>query len=150
MAFNEDSRVKIPAILHLIRLGFTYIPQHQQYRKEETNIFEEIFIKSIQKINPQLKEPEIKRILEEITLELDFEDLGRKFFERLTSNSGVRLIDFQNFSNNSFHVTTELTCKSGDEEFRPDITILIHGMPHGFVEVLKRVNRFLSRRSTIR
>jgi hypothetical protein len=25
MAFNEDSRVKIPAILHLIRLGYTYI-----------------------------------------------------------------------------------------------------------------------------
>ncbi|GMQ24801.1 DEAD/DEAH box helicase family protein [Algoriphagus sp. oki45] len=141
MAFNEDSRVKIPAILHLIRLGFTYIPQHQQNRKEETNIFEEIFIQSIQKINPRLKEPEIKRILEEITLELDFEDLGRKFFERLTSNSGVKLIDFQNFSNNSFHVTTELTCKNGDEEFRPDITVLINGMPLAFIEVKKPHNR---------
>ncbi|MFC3417579.1 type I restriction endonuclease subunit R [Algoriphagus hitonicola] len=141
MAFNEDSRVKIPAILHLIRLGFTYIPQNQQNRKEETNIFEEIFIQSIQRINPQLEEPEIKRILEEIILELDFEDLGRKFFERLTSNSGVRLIDFQNFSNNSFHITTELTCKNGDEEFRPDITILINGMPLAFIEVKKPHNR---------
>jgi hypothetical protein len=26
MAFNENSRVKIPAILHLCRLGYTYLP----------------------------------------------------------------------------------------------------------------------------
>lgn len=141
MAFNEDSRVKIPAILHLIRLGFTYIPQSQQDRSEESNIFETIFSESILKINPHLNEDDIKRILDEITLELDFEDLGRKFFERLISDSGNRLIDFQNFSNNSFHVTTELTCKNGDEEFRPDITILINGMPLAFIEVKKPHNK---------
>jgi len=141
MAFNEDSRVKIPAILHLIRLGFTYIPQSQQYRREETNIFEGIFNESILKINPHLNEHDVKRILDEITLELDFEDLGRKFFERLISDSGNKLIDFQNFSNNSFHVTTELTCKNGDEEFRPDITILINGMPLAFIEVKKPHNK---------
>ena len=33
MAFNEDSRVKIPAILHFVRLGYTYIPQSQQNRR---------------------------------------------------------------------------------------------------------------------
>jgi type I restriction enzyme R subunit len=141
MAFNEDSRVKIPAILHLIRLGFAYIPQSQQYRREETNIFEGIFNESILKINPHLNEHDVKRILDEITLELDFEDLGRKFFERLISDSGNKLIDFQNFSNNSFHVTTELTCKNGDEEFRPDITILINGMPLAFIEVKKPHNK---------
>jgi len=141
MAFNEDSRVKIPAILHLIRLGFTYIPQSQQYRREETNIFEGIFNESILKINPHLNGHDVKRILDEVTLELDFEDLGRKFFERLISDSGNKLIDFQNFSNNSFHVTTELTCKNGDEEFRPDITILINGMPLAFIEVKKPHNK---------
>lgn len=129
MAFNEDSRVKIPAILHLIRLGFSYIPQYAQIRRENTNIFESIFSESILKLNPHLDESDIKRLLDEITLELDFEDLGRKFFHRLTSGAGLKLIDFQNFSNNSFHITTELTCKNGDEEFRPDITILINGMP---------------------
>ena len=141
MAFNEDSRVKIPAILHLIRLGFTYIPLSQQHRREETNIFEEIFSQSILKLNPHLETSDIKRLLDEITLELGFEDLGRKFYERLTSGSGIKLIDFQNLSNNSFHVTTELTCKNGDEEFRPDITLLINGMPLAFIEVKKPHNR---------
>lgn len=127
MKFNEDSRVKIPAILHLMRLGYTYIPIKQQNRIEDNNIFPAIFIDSIRKINKNLTEPEASRILDEINLELDYEDLGKKFYERLTATSGIKLIDFEDFSNNSFHVTTELTCMRGDEEFRPDITILKSG-----------------------
>lgn len=141
MAFNEDSRVKIPAILHLIRLGFTYIPLAEQIRREDTNIFEGIFSQSILKLNPHLEASDIKPLLDKVSLELGFEDLGRAFFERLTSGAGIKLIDFQNFSNNAFHVTTELTCKNGDEEFRPDITLLINGIPLAFIEVKKPHNR---------
>lgn len=57
------------------------------------------------------------------------------------NTSGIRLIDFQNFHKNTFHITTELTYKNGDEEFRPDITLLINGMPLVFVEVKKPNNR---------
>lgn len=141
MAFNEDSRVKIPAILHFIRLGYTYIPQSQQNRREETNVFEPLFIESLLRINPGVSEEDIIRLLDELTLELDYEDLGRKFYQRLTATSGIKLIDFKNFDNNSFHVTTELTCKNNEEEFRPDITVLINGMPLAFVEVKKPHNK---------
>ncbi|HPJ15971.1 MAG TPA: DEAD/DEAH box helicase family protein, partial [Spirochaetota bacterium] len=44
------------------------------------------------------------------------------------------------FNNNSFHVVTELTYKNGDDEFRPDITLLINGMPLAFIEVKKPNN----------
>lgn len=141
MAFNEDSRVKIPAILHLIRLGYTYISRREQNRLEETNIFSDIFIASVQRINPTIEHQDIKRYLEEITLKLDFDDLGKEFYKSITATSGVKLIDFENFANNSFHVTTELTCKNGDEEFRPDITVLINGMPLVFIEVKKPNNK---------
>lgn len=141
MAFNEDSRVKIPALLHLTRLGYQYIPQNQQKRQEETNIFTEIFFDSIQRINPDATKDEIKVVLDEITLEANFEDLGEKFYKRLTSSSGIKLIDFKDFNNNSFHVTTELTCRNGEEEFRPDITILINGIPLSFIEVKKPNNK---------
>lgn len=140
MIFNEDSRVKIPAILHLMRLGYQYIPFAQQHRLESNNIFPEIFIDAICQIN-EIGEPEAKRLLDEINLELDYEDLGKTFYERLVATSGVKLIDFENFNNNTFHVTTELTCKNGDEEFRPDITLLINGMPLAFVEVKKPHNK---------
>jgi len=39
---------------------------------------------------------------------LDNEDLGRAFFEKLSDRSNIKLIDFENFNNNSFHVVTEL------------------------------------------
>lgn len=141
MAFNEDSRVKIPAILHLLRLGYTYIPRNQQHRIEETNIFPAIFRESISRINPFIQENELNKLLDEFTLKLDYDDLGKDFYKSLTSTSGIKLIDFNNFNNNSLHVTTELTCKNGDEEFRPDITVLINGMPLVFIEVKKPNNK---------
>lgn len=141
MTFNEDSRVKIPAILHLMRLGYEYISLTAQTRNEDTNIFKGIFLESIQRINPTSSVGEILRKLDEITLELDYEDLGDKFYTSLTATSGIKLIDFNNFDNNTFHVTTELTCKNGEEEFRPDITLLINGMPLAFIEVKKPNNK---------
>lgn len=140
MKFNEDSRVKIPALLHLMRLGYKYIPFNQQIRVEENNIFPSIFIPKIAALNG-VSEQEAQRLLDEINLELDYEDLGKKFYERVVATSGMKLIDFANFSNNEFHVTTELTCKTGDEEFRPDITVLINGMPLAFIEVKKPHNK---------
>ena len=137
MAFNENTRVKIPAILHLCRLGYTYISLSGAKRDENTNIFTDIFSDSIKRINPDLEESEIKKSYESISLALDFEDLGQAFYQILTATSGTKFIDFKNFNNNSFHVVTELTCKNGDEEFRPDITLLINGMPLAFIEVKK-------------
>ena len=151
MAFNENSRVKIPALLHLMKLGYQYIPISQQNRREDTNIFEDIFVESLMRINSDVSQEEILRLLDEISLELDYEDLGRRFYQRLTASSGIKLIDFKNFNNNSFNVTAELTAKNGDEEFRPDITILINGMPLAFVEVKKPHNKegVLAERSRI-
>jgi hypothetical protein len=37
--FNEDSRVKIPAILHLCRLGYKYISLNNAVWDADTNIF---------------------------------------------------------------------------------------------------------------
>jgi type I restriction enzyme R subunit len=141
MKFNEDTRVKIPTILHLMRLGYQYLSLKGQSWDQDTNIFPEIFNAAILKINPGIEPEDVSRLLDDIKLELDNEDLGRAFFERLTDRSNTRLIDFENFSNNSFHVVTELTCQNGDEEFRPDITLLVNGMPLVFIEVKKPNNR---------
>lgn len=141
MTFNEDSRVKIPTILHLMRLGYQYLSLKEQSWDLDTNIFPELFSAAILKINPGIEADDITRLLEDIKLELDNEDLGRAFFERLTDRSNTKLIDFENFNNNSFHVVTELTCQNGEEEFRPDITLLINGMPLVFIEVKKPNNR---------
>lgn len=141
MSFNENTRVKIPAILHMCRLGYEYVSlKHAKY-DEVTNIFIDIFNDSITKINPEIDAYQLRKHYEDITLALDNEDLGQKFYAMLTATSGIRLIDFNDFTNNAFHVVTELTYKNGDDEFRPDITLLINGMPLAFIEVKKPNNQ---------
>jgi len=140
MIFSEDSRVKIPCILHLVRLGYRYLSLKNAVWDEETNIFPALFNEAIARINPDLSAEDVTRLLADVKLLLDNEDLGNAFYDRLGERSGVRLIDFENFDNNSFHVVTELTCKNGDDEFRPDITLLINGMPLVFIEVKKPNN----------
>ncbi|HAU1190629.1 TPA: type I restriction endonuclease subunit R [Legionella pneumophila] len=141
MNFTEDSRVKIPTVLHLIRLGYEYLSLKNTQWDIDTNIFTEIFNQSIARINPNIEQDDITRLMEDIKLILDNEDLGRAFYEKLIDRSGTKLIDFENFNNNSFHVVTELTYKNGDDEFRPDIVLLINGMPLVFIEVKKPNNQ---------
>lgn len=141
LKFNEDSRVKIPTILHLTMLGYKYLSLKDTSWDLETNIFPEIFTESILKLNPKLKNEDTIRLLEDLKIILDNEDLGKAFYEKLTEKSGTRLIDFENFENNTFHVVTELTYKNEDEEFRPDITLFINGMPLAFIEVKKPNNK---------
>lgn len=148
MKFNEDSQVKIPTVLHLMRLGYEYLSlkDPKVTWDEPTNIFTDIFHQSIKHINPDLSDLEAKQLDHvmlwwRITLCLENEDLGKAFYEKLTRKSGIRLIDFEDFDNNTFNVVTELTYKKDDEEFRPNIILLINGLPLYFIEVKKPNNK---------
>ena len=142
MVFNEDSRVKIPSILHLMQLGYQYLSLKDNTWDEGTNIFTDIFHKQITAINNGISHTDIQKAYDEVALSLENEDLGRAFYHKLIDQSGIKLIDFENFEeNNSFHVVTELPYQKDDENFRPDIILLINGMPLVFVEVKKPNNR---------
>ena len=138
--FNEDSRVKIPALLHLSRLGYDYLSLKQARRDERSNIFPEILEAALLRINPDLHRQDLSSLLDEIRLDLQNEDLGKAFHKRLTARSGVRLIDFDNPDNNSWHAVTELPFENGEDNFRPDITLLVNGLPLAIIEVKKRMN----------
>jgi type I restriction enzyme, R subunit len=140
--FNEDTRVKTPAILHLTRLGYTFIPRSKMINiHPDTNIFLNEFKKGISKINKkEYSTSEITAFVTEISNQLENNDLGRVFYKSLLGEFNCKLIDFENFENNIFNVVTELTYKKDEEEFRPDITVLINGMPLIFIEVKKPNN----------
>ena len=140
MKHNEDTRVKLPAILHLIRLGYTYLSLKDTTWDEPTNIFPNLFKSAMLRINPELEDDAIYRLFQDVSLALENEDLGQAFYDMLMTKSGTKLIDWDDFDNNTFHVVTELTYKNGDEEFRPDIILLINGMPLVFIEVKKPNN----------
>lgn len=143
MIFNEDSRVKIPALLHFKRLGYEYQTKKGIKIDPDTNIFIDIFKFHVGKINNIKITDEIFNILiKEIKdLTSNTKDKGKSFYYRLTSQTGLKLIDLKDYCNNDFRVVSELTFKNGNEEFRPDITILINGIPLSFLEAKRPNNR---------
>lgn len=144
--FNEDTRVKIPATIQLLRLGYNYQSMKVAEIDFDTKIFINKFKTSIEKINnKKFTTNQIKLILIEIHNVIRNNDLGKEFFNWLINpGDKVKLIDFDNISNNDFTVVDELPyCIEKDTEvgsFRPDINILINGMPLAFLEVKKPNN----------
>lgn len=142
--FNEMTRVQMPALVHLTRLGYSYYGRLFEDMADEvydpdTNILKDVFIAQFKKLNPD-REGESEQTLKAIRQELDNDDLGKSFYARLKTTSPVRLIDFDNPHNNVFHCTAEFTCKNGQDEFRPDITLFVNGLPLVFIEVKKPNN----------
>lgn len=142
--FNEATRVQMPAMVHLTRLGYKYFGKIHEATKstvydDDTNILLEVFKKKFGELNPG-HEGEYLQVLRDIRKELNDDDLGRGFYQRLRSVSPVRLVDYENPKNNDFHFTAEFTCKNGQDEFRPDITLFVNGLPLCFVEVKKPNN----------
>ena len=142
--FDENSRVKIPALVHATRLGYKYISVQEEQNQidDNTNIFKDIFKESLKKLNKDITEKQISDLLNEINILINNEDLGKAFYSVLINGyRGIRLIDFDNIENNTLNVCTELTYKNGEDEFRPDVIFLINGMPLSFIEVKKPNNR---------
>lgn len=143
--FTEATRVQMPGLVHLTRLGYKYygkLYEDMAGKKydPDTNILLEVFQEQFCKLNPG-REGEADEILRMIRQELDNDDLGRGFYKRLTSVSPVKLVDFDEPKNNVYHCTAEFTCKRDLDEFRPDITIFVNGLPLVFIEVKKPNNR---------
>ncbi len=142
--FNEATRVQMPAMVHLTRLGYSYFGKISEdmagmVYEPDTNILLHVFKEQFAKLNPNCS-GEAEQILRTIRQELDNDDIGRSFYERLTTISPVRLVDFENPKNNTYHFTAEFTCKRDQDEFRPDITLFVNGLPLVFVEVKKPNN----------
>ena len=153
-SFSEDSRVKFPTIMHLVQMGYEYVSLNGVKKLDvpavqfdpQTNILTEKFTEAFLSLNPDLEEADAIKKLKEIQDSLANDDLGREFFYKILQEPGVgRIIDLSNEdnfrNNNIFQVATEMTCgdKSSDN-FRPDITLFINGLPLAFIEVKKENN----------
>lgn len=141
--FDEDSRVKIPALVHFTRIGYEYLSKKEQYIDPATNIFVDQFQQSINVINnTDLSHEDAVRLIHEIGMRLSGDDLGKAFYSLLlTGLNGLMLVDFDHPERNLFQVVTELTYKNEEDKFQPDIVPLLNGMPLAFVEVKIPNNR---------
>ena len=103
MIFNEDTRVKIPATIQLLRLGYNYQSIKNAVIDFDTKIFVDRFKIAIEKINQKnFSDTQIKSILTDIHNCLRNNDLGKEFYNWLINPiDKVKLIDFDDINNNN-------------------------------------------------
>lgn len=139
--FNEMSRVQFPGILHLMRLGYQFVSKRfvEENKDKSNNIIKPVLKKQFLKLNPEATEADFEKEYKDIKIELTNNDLGREFFERIQGegNSDFKFIDWDNWNNNLLQVSYEIPCKNGEDEFRPDATVFINGMPLAYIEFKK-------------
>jgi type I restriction enzyme, R subunit len=151
--FNEDTRVKLPALLHFKRIGYDY--QTKKVKEGEidkrNNIFISIFKSSIERINDkEFSDSKIEELLKEIySLTNNSVDKGESFFDRLTMGNAIKLIDLEHPENNDYRVVSELPFYGDRINFRPDITVLVNGIPLSFMEVKKPNNKGYTNRNGV-
>lgn len=128
MPYNEITRVQVPALMHLAKLGYDFIPAKNKPNLDTaTNILIDSFTQAFERLNPNKN---AKDALAEMKKRLNYDDLGKSFYEYLLK-SEHQIIDFDNPNNNLYEMMTELPYKS----FRPDITLFINGLPLVNIEV---------------
>ena len=141
--FNEDTRVKIPATIQFMRLGYAYQSLKDIDIHTETRIALNRFKPAMERINGRFfTDGEILSLIDEIHGIIRYNDMGKSFYDWLINPMDrVRLIDFDRIENNDFAVVDELFFGTEAKgSFRPDINILINGIPLAFLEVKKPNN----------
>lgn len=137
-------RVKFPATVQFMRLGYEYQSLKDADIHPETRIFLNRFVPAIQRINrdKNLTVEQILATIEEIHGIIKNNDMGKEFLGRLLNQAAdIKLIDFDRPADNDFAVVDELTFgPEAKGSFRPDVTVLINGIPLGFLEVKKPNN----------
>lgn len=160
--FNEATRVQIPAMIHLARLGYDYVgkitnedaskedalldvdslPDNNKVFDPTNNILLNFFKKQFERLNQDCSVP-FNRVFGDLRQSLRNDDLGSVFYNNFIQGALYKCIDFENVENNVFSFTAEFACRNrnGDDQFRPDITLFVNGLPLCFIEVKKPNNK---------
>ncbi|MCQ2665484.1 type I restriction endonuclease subunit R, partial [Helicobacter pylori] len=109
---------------------YDFIPAKNKPKLDTaTNILTDSFTQAFNQLNPNPTK-NAKDVLTEMKKRLNYDDLGKRFYEYLLK-SEHQIIDFDNPNNNLYEMMTELPYKS----LRTDITLFINGLPLVNIEV---------------
>ena len=148
---SEKSAVQNPLIKYVSEkeIGWDYVNRDKaaELRRGETGFFfYDLLKEQLVKLNPGIvDEAKAESIIKELenvrsTIEGNSEALrylkGDKsvYHERERREINIKLIDFENITNNRFHVTEEWQYTNGTYTNRGDVVLLINGIPVIIVE----------------
>lgn len=162
-AYLEDNISKNPAIELLKKLGYTYISP-KECEKQRNGLYnvilKDILCSQLEKLNSydfngkehkfsyenicrcadEIDEPLADNLV--VSSEKVYNDimLGKSYPETISNGRTIdfdmKYIDWDNISNNVFHVTEEFTVHSADRQHdtRPDIVLFVNGIPFAVIE----------------
>ena len=139
---NELTLVERPLIEFLESLGYTEIPpeDHPRYRaKNNEALFGPLVIQALMKLNA-IDEPTARSIYSQLASVNDNErwlKLLRNDHSKLlpgeTQHQTIKLVDYDNPTNNLLHVTSQLRVE-GARNCIPDIVVYLNGIPLVVIE----------------
>ena len=151
---DEANSSQIPALIQLVNMGYRYLTR-QEVRDMRNNNTKEYILKDIafgtlRRINAShISDQSICEALanlEKFRLDNGVIQASEDVYTTLMAGCGVqefingkkqspqlRFIDFENFANNDFHVTSEFEI-SEEANRRPDIVLFVNGIPLAVIE----------------
>ncbi|MEO0162170.1 MAG: type I restriction endonuclease subunit R [candidate division WOR-3 bacterium] len=155
---TEDYMVEQPAIEWFKEIGYSYIhgsdliPDNEERESYRDVILKKRFLSAIKKINPWLDDRKSEEVYKKVK-DLDHPDFimkGKIFYELLTNGVRitfkeekeektriVKLIDFENPSNNDFLIANQFKVEYQYEKDwyrKPDLVVFINGLPIAIFE----------------
>jgi type I restriction enzyme R subunit len=161
--FNEKHLSQIPALQLLLNLGYEYLPPEKalaerqgkpgnvllegilreqlkrinsiSYKGGEYLFSEENIQSAIQKLK-NIRHDGLQKTNEAVYDLLTLGTALEQSIEGDTKSFNLHYIDWQNFSNNTFHVTAEYSVERtrSHERVRPDIVLFVNGIPLVVIE----------------
>ncbi|MCB4762844.1 MAG: DEAD/DEAH box helicase, partial [Sulfurovum sp.] len=150
-----ENEIELFAIKLLEKLGFEYIYAPEYERNFEDVLLKEKLQNSLTSINPTLEHEQIEYAVKQIerlkTTELltDNETFHKMLTEGITVDAQkegvtrgeiVKLIDFDDVSNNDFVVANQFTIIENGVNKRPDLILFVNGLPLVVMELKNPVD----------
>jgi type I restriction enzyme, R subunit len=150
--WNEDGLSETPAVKHLERLGYEYVPP--EILEPERESLKEVVVakrlaKALKKLNPWLRDDNIHKAVRVVTSvqAATLIEASEKLYTTLTygialeqdlgdgkKSHPVRFFDFEDPKNNDFVVTRQYRVQGPKKNIRPDVMLLVNGIPVVIVE----------------
>ncbi len=150
--WNEGSLSEDPAVELLEHLGFTYVAPETLEAERETfkeTILSGRLVKALKRLNPWLADDSAKKVVRGLTglQAASLIEASEKVYTALTygiaiEHAGaegkkgrtVRFFDFDTPTKNELVVTRQYTVKGAKKHIRPDVVVLVNGIPLAIVE----------------
>lgn len=151
-SWNEAKLSEHPAVRLLEALGYTYVPP-EVLEAERPSLKETLLtgrlVAALQKLNPWLRVDNARKIAKDLASipAASLLEASEKAHTLLTYGGAIeqdfpegkrsrsfRFFDFDNPENNEFVVTRQFTVKGVKKHIRPDIVVLVNGIPLAVVE----------------